>query len=106
MKHHGSVIGPSNSSFFTPINKNRVSKQKLLINNRNSVELPEKILSPNIQNRKYMSPTNIGGGNLVLNDLTIDSNVDLNDVYKNDLTTLNSIGSTRNNTTLFGDKSN
>ena len=36
--------------------------------------------------------------------MTLDSNGDLKDVFSNELTR-NSIGSTRNNTTIFGDKS-
>ena len=109
MRHHGSVIEPANNSFFTPINQNRVSKSKLLVNskisNQQVTDQSEICISPNMQNRKYMSPANkVYKDKSIFNDLSIDSNGDLFDVY-NEMT-LKSTGSTRNNTTLFCDKSN
>jgi hypothetical protein len=50
-----------------------------------------------------MSPANPKKDKSIFNDLSIDSNGDLLDVY-NEMT-LKSTGSTRNNTTLFCDKS-
>jgi hypothetical protein len=61
-------------------------------------------VSPNMQNRKYVSPKNKVMDKSIFNDLSIDSNGDLLDVY-NEMT-LKSTDSTRNNTTLFCDKSN